>query len=70
MTAEQAAVSSNATPIIPGFFPDPSICRVGDRFYIANSSFEYLPGVPVQESKDLVSWRHVGNAHHTREQLR
>nr|WP_231938490.1 family 43 glycosylhydrolase [Arthrobacter sp. B6] len=33
-------------PIIPGFHPDPSICRVGDDYYLANSSFEYFPGVP------------------------
>lgn len=34
-------------PIISGFYPDPSICRVNDDYYIVNSSFEYLPGVPI-----------------------
>ena len=34
-------------PIISGFYPDPSICRVGDDFYLVNSSFEYFPGIPV-----------------------
>ena len=34
-------------PIIPGYHPDPSICRVGDDYYLANSSFEYSPGVPL-----------------------
>lgn len=50
------------TPVIPGFFPDPSICRVGDTYYLATSSFEYLPGVPLLQSTDLVTWTHIGNA--------
>ena len=37
----------SATPIIHGFHPDPSICRIGDDYYLVNSSFEYLPGVPI-----------------------
>ena len=37
-------------PIIPGYHPDPSICRVGDDYYIVNSSFQYFPGVPVYHS--------------------
>ncbi|MGM7697763.1 glycoside hydrolase family 43 protein [Microbacterium sp. A84] len=60
-TAENV-VSSATHPIIPGFYPDPSICRVGDDFYIANSSFEYHPGVPLWHSTDLLSWRLVGHA--------
>ena len=51
-----------ATPIIPGFFPDPSVCRVDDTYYVANSSFEYLPGVPIWRSTDLTTWEQVGNA--------
>ena len=43
-------------PIISGFYPDPSICRVGDDFYLVNSSFEYFPGIPVFHSKDLINW--------------
>ena len=43
-------------PIIPGFHPDPSICRVGDTYYLATSSFEYAPGVPIFRSTDLRSW--------------
>lgn len=43
-------------PIIPGYNPDPSICRVGDDYYIVNSSFEFFPGVPVYHSKNLVNW--------------
>jgi xylan 1,4-beta-xylosidase len=48
-------------PIIPGFHPDPSICRVGQDYFLVNSSFEYFPGIPVHHSKDLVHWRLIGN---------
>ena len=51
-----------ATPVIPGFYPDPSICRVGDTYYLANSSFEYAPGVPIWRSSDLLRWEQIGNA--------
>lgn len=44
-------------PILPGFNPDPCIVRVGDDYYIAVSSFEWMPGIPVYHSKDLVNWR-------------
>ena len=47
-------------PIIPGFFPDPSICRVGDDYYLVNSSFEFFPGVPLWHSKDLANWEQIG----------
>lgn len=48
-------------PIIPGFHPDPSICRVGEDYYIANSSFEFLPGLPVFHSRDLLHWQQIGH---------
>ena len=48
-------------PIIPGFHPDPSICRAGDDFYLANSSCEYFPGVPIFHSRDLVHWEQIGH---------
>lgn len=47
-------------PILAGFFPDPSICRVGDTYYLVNSSFAFYPGVPLFESKDLVHWNQQG----------
>jgi beta-xylosidase len=50
-----------SAPIIPGFHPDPSICRVGDRYYLATSSFEYFPGVPLHTSTDLREWQLIGN---------
>lgn len=48
-------------PIIRGFHPDPSICRVGEEYFLVTSSFEYLPGVPLFHSKDLVNWRQIGH---------
>jgi xylan 1,4-beta-xylosidase len=56
-------------PILPGFFPDPSICRVGEDYYIANSSFEWFPGVPLHHSRDLVNWRFIGHALTRKSQL-
>ncbi|MEE2692551.1 MAG: glycoside hydrolase family 43 protein [Pseudomonadota bacterium] len=52
-----AAIIRN--PILPGFNPDPSICRVGDDYYIATSTFEWYPGVQIHHSRDLVHWRLV-----------
>lgn len=48
-------------PILAGFYPDPSICRVGDTFYLVNSSFTFFPGVPLSISKDLVNWTSAGH---------
>lgn len=48
-------------PILPGFYPDPSICRVGDDFYLVTSSFSYFPGVPIFHSKDLEQWEQIGH---------
>ena len=49
-------------PILAGYYPDPSITRVGDRFYLVNSSFAHWPGIPIHESTDLVHWKLVGHA--------
>jgi len=49
-----------SNPVISGFYPDPSICRVGDDYYLVTSSFEYFPGVPIFYSKDLVHWEQIG----------
>jgi beta-xylosidase len=54
--------ATEATPVIPGFHPDPSICRVGEDYYLVCSSFEYFPGIPVFHSRDLVNWTRIGNA--------
>jgi len=55
-------MSQIQNPILPGFFPDPSICRVGEDYYIANSTFEWFPGVSLHHSRDLVNWRLIGHA--------
>ncbi len=48
-------------PILAGFYPDPSVCRVGDTYYLVNSSFTFFPGVPLSTSKDLVNWTPAGH---------
>lgn len=52
---------SYQNPIIPGFHPDPSICRCGDDFYLVNSTFEFFPGVPVYHSRNLVNWELINH---------
>jgi xylan 1,4-beta-xylosidase len=49
-------------PILTGFHPDPSICRVGKDFYLTNSTFEFFPGLPIYHSRDLVHWEFIWNA--------
>ncbi|HWS57953.1 MAG TPA: family 43 glycosylhydrolase [Actinotalea sp.] len=49
-------------PVLPGFHPDPTVCRVGDTYYLATSSFEYGPAVPVFRSTDLRDWQPIGHA--------
>lgn len=48
-------------PILRGFYPDPSICRAGEDYYLVTSSFEFFPGVPLFHSKNLVNWRQLGH---------
>ncbi|MEV8565148.1 glycoside hydrolase family 43 protein [Streptomyces sp. NPDC051322] len=57
-------------PVIPGFHPDPSICRAGADYYLACSSFECFPGVPIFHSRDLVHWTQIGNVLDRPSQLR
>jgi xylan 1,4-beta-xylosidase len=47
-------------PILAGFYPDPSICKVGEDYYLVNSTFSYFPGITVFHSKDLVDWTLIG----------
>ena len=56
-------------PILRGFYPDPSICKVEDDYYMVNSSFEWFPGVPIFHSKDLVNWEQIGHVLDRPEQL-
>jgi alpha-N-arabinofuranosidase len=54
--------SQYRNPVVAGFYPDPSAIRVGDDFYLVNSTFGYFPGLPVFHSRDLVHWTQIGNA--------
>lgn len=56
----QDAPETFQNPILPGFHPDPSVCRVGEDYYLVNSTFEWFPGLPVYHSKDLVNWELIG----------
>jgi beta-xylosidase len=48
-------------PVIPGFHPDPSVCRVDDEYYLVTFTFTWFPGIPISRSRDLVAWTQVGN---------
>ncbi|WP_377161723.1 glycoside hydrolase family 43 protein [Mucilaginibacter terrae] len=48
-------------PILAGFYPDPSITKVGNDYYLVNSTFAYFPGIPVFHSRDLKNWKQIGN---------
>jgi beta-xylosidase len=56
-------------PVIGGFHPDPSVCRVGNEYYLVTSSFTYFPGVPIFRSTNLVDWTQIGNVLDRRTQL-
>jgi alpha-N-arabinofuranosidase len=63
-TPAQAAAAPYTfqNPVICGFAPDPSVCRVGDDFYLANSSFTMRPGLPIYHSRNLIHWQLIGYA--------
>lgn len=54
-------MSGFANPVIPGFHPDPSVCRVGDEYFLVTSTFTWFPGVPIFRSRNLVDWTQIGN---------
>ena len=57
-----ATDSTYFNPILTGNYPDPSVCRVGDTYYMVTSSYAYYPSIPVFSSIDLVTWYELGNA--------
>ena len=59
--ADEPRITSYRNPVLPGFHPDPSVVRVGEWFYLVNSSFEMFPGVPLHRSRDLVHWESLGH---------
>lgn len=62
-------LSRTQNPILKGFYPDPSVCRVGDDFYIVNSTFAYFPGLPIFQTRDFRHFRQIGNVLTTDSQL-
>lgn len=60
--AEPGATVTYRNPVLPGFYSDPSVVRVGEDYYLVTSTFEYFPGVPVFHSRDLVHWTQIGHA--------
>jgi alpha-N-arabinofuranosidase len=60
-TATTPKAGEYLNPIVAGFYPDPSLCRVGDDYYLVNSAFNYFPSIPIWHSKDLVNWTQIGN---------
>lgn len=65
----QEAPKNFQNPILSGFNPDPSICRVGEDYYMVTSSFCWYPGIPIYHSKDLVNWELIGHGISRPEQL-
>jgi xylan 1,4-beta-xylosidase len=61
-SAAPLPAGSYRNPILGGYYPDPSVTRVGDKFYLVNSTFAHFPGIPIHESTDLVNWKLVGHA--------
>lgn len=55
------APNEYVNPVITGFFPDPSVVRVGEDYYCVNSTFEYFPGIIISHSKDLIHWKQIGH---------
>lgn len=66
---EPEAEVTYRNPVIPGFYSDPSVVRVGEYFYLVTSTFEYFPGIPVFHSRDLVNWKQIGHVIHRPDQL-
>ncbi|HRX94687.1 MAG TPA: glycoside hydrolase family 43 protein [Chitinophagaceae bacterium] len=65
----QGTSQSFTNPILAGYYPDPSICKAGNDYYIVNSSFAHYPGLPLFHSKDLLNWELIGYALDRPEQL-
>ena len=61
MSSMSMSAEGFTNPVLPGFHADPSVCTNGEDFYLVNSTFQYFPGVPVFQSKDLIHWQQVGN---------
>src|SRR3954465_2600681 len=60
-SVEVCSQQTYRNPILAGFYPDPSICRAGDDYYLVNSTFSYFPGLPIFHSRDLLHWKQIGH---------
>ena len=69
VTPDKSAEITYKNPVIPGFYSDPSVCRVREDYYLITSTFEFFPGVPIFHSKDLVNWKQIGHVIHRKEQI-
>ena len=56
-------------PVLAGFYPDPSVTRGADGYYMVNSTFGYFPGIPIFYSADLTGWEQIGHVLHRPEQV-
>ncbi|MCQ2597614.1 MAG: glycoside hydrolase family 43 protein [Treponema sp.] len=56
-------------PVLRGMYPDPSVCRAGDKFYMVTSTFHFFPGVPLFESDDMITWHQIGHVLTRKSQL-
>lgn len=61
VAARPTGADGYRNPILPGFYPDPSVTRAGDDYYLVTSTFGYFPGIPVFKSRNLVDWAQIGN---------
>ncbi|PRY06441.1 glycoside hydrolase family 43 protein [Kineococcus rhizosphaerae] len=70
MNAHTSSDTGYRNPVVRGVSPDPSVVRVGDDYYLANSTFDLMPGVTIRHSTDLLNWRTIGHAITRPEQYR
>ncbi len=70
ISAQEKTNFGYSNPVIPGFHPDPSVCRKDSDYYLVTSSFEYFPGVPIFHSKDLIHWKKIGHCLTRKSQLK
>ena len=66
---QHSLAQSYTNPILAGYYPDPSICKVDNDYYLVNSSFAYYPGLPIFHSTNLINWKQIGYAMDRAEQL-
>ena len=67
--ATKKASDTFNNPVISGFFPDPSVVRIGSDYYCVNSTFNYFPGIIISHSKDLVNWKQIGHVFSKSEEI-